>query len=744
MTALAASRPALDLHRFDRRGLRVAAGARVALAVAVAITAGALSHHLGGAIEAAIGAIIAGMSSLEGAYRSRIVTMVVGAIVFAASATVGATLGHVLVAEMAILAIWGLAAGWAVALGPAAGVIGLEAVLGVVLFADQHLALGPALVAGWWTLAGGLGELLLVGFALPFVRSPMERTAAATLLAERASTLRAIGSAPPSVLDLEGSETLRQALREPQPFSDPAILDALRSIADEAERIRLEAAAIATARTHVQVALDDDVPDARIVADAIDTALTALADGLDVLARRLMTQRHHEPPPTIARILGVALWTLERAGDDHGALGEGAREATVAIENLAASLRSLDHLGAVVLGRAAPMRRADGTNLRVEGELRASLHDAMATLRRSLAPSSEVGHHGARVAATLVVAVALAASLPVAHRYWLPLTVIFVLRPDFTTTLRRAFARSMGTVIGVGLVTALLALTHPSTVTLAAASVALAGLAIATQRANYLLFSFAVSSLVVVLLAFTGAPALGLAIDRSVYTVLGSLLAVMAVIAWPSWERGRVGERLATLLEADAQHAALLGSAWESGTPTARVAVTDARRRARLARQRAEASVSRWLDEPRHSGSDPVNDDERVLGVLAAVRRYVWSALVLDRLLDLERTTPAPSVPLGRLGNDLADLLQSCAAAARGDRFAVDVARARTTQIELATALLASESSAPHVSERNRVIMRETDRMVAAATTIAHLLAVSTRPRDREGPEDRGLAHDAR
>ena len=86
------------------------------------------------------------------------------------------------------------------------------------------------------------------------------------------------------------------------------------------------------------------------------------------------------------------------------------------------------------------------------GEL---LRDPIAILRANLTPDSAIVRHAVRVA-VLVAGSDLVVRLAGFDRgYWVPLTVLVVLRPDFAATLQRSVLRTVGTVAGLLAATAL-------------------------------------------------------------------------------------------------------------------------------------------------------------------------------------------------------------------------------------------------------------------------------------------------
>ena len=137
--------------------------------------------------------------------------------------------------------------------------------------------------------------------------------------------------------------------------------------------------------------------------------------------------------------------------------------------------------------------------------------DRLATLRANLNLSSESCRHGMRLAATLGVAVGLSRALRLPHHYWLPLTVMIVLKPDFGATFTRGISRIIGTLVGAGLVTVALAELRPGRFELAVLVLVWCVVANLLLFANYAIYTVCISSLVVTLLAFVGEPELSIA-----------------------------------------------------------------------------------------------------------------------------------------------------------------------------------------------------------------------------------------
>jgi uncharacterized membrane protein YccC len=136
--------------------------------------------------------------------------------------------------------------------------------------------------------------------------------------------------------------------------------------------------------------------------------------------------------------------------------------------------------------------------------------------------------------------------------------------------------------------------------------------------------------LIVVLLTFEGISPGETMAARAVGTSLGSALALIAYVVWPTWERGRVGTALATMLSAYRRY--FLAVLDES--PRVR---DDVRRASRSARSNAQASLDRLRGEP-HRNARLVALSE---GVFANANRFVRAAMALEAIRLTSGIVPA-------------------------------------------------------------------------------------------------------
>ena len=725
----------------DRSKLALVPAARCALGIAIPLVIGDLSGHLLVGVDGAVGALTAGMASLQGTYRSRVKIMTFAAAAFAVSAFVGATVGHLQGPDIGVTAVWGIAAGLLVMFGEAPGVVGLQAVIGLVVFSQFSFSPEQAALNAFWALCGGTIQILLVALTWPLQRFPVERAASNDAYRLLAAHLRSLASDPSALLDPGVLDTLRTALVETQPWGERAAAAAYQALADEAERIRLEVAGIARTRARLahasSVATPAETAGMLEAARYLEEAIIASAGVLAGAAAALGDGRSASADPEDRERYRAAIEQL-RAIADH--IEPSARatvtHAIAGLTALAGQLRSVIQLTAVAAGdQAAPSEVTASTSgppawsRARPSPLAGTTGGRLELVRANLTLTSEVFRHAIRVGVALAVAVAISHLFPLGHGYWLPMTVMIVLKPDFAATLSRGLGRSVGTLLGAGLVTLLLAALAPSPTGLIVLTVALYAASVAVLRANYVLYSVGIASLVVVLLAFTGSPAASLAGDRVFYTLLGALLALAAYVAWPTWERARVADRLADLVEVDGRYGTALLHAWADPASADRGTLQRLRLVARLARSNAEASVERWLSEPagRQPPSPNALDAETAQGILAEVRRYIWGALVLHGQLP----SSGPVRPdLHRLGDETEKAMGAVAGALRTGSTSADYPPLRATQVALAAHLRGASAEVvadPTSTALDMVVLSETDLMVNAVDTLAHLVGAGLR-----------------
>jgi hypothetical protein len=161
-------------------------------------------------------------------------------------------------------------------------------------------------------------------------------------------------------------------------------------------------------------------------------------------------------------------------------------------------------------------------------------------LRANLTLASPVARHALRFGVALAVGVAIyrVAGMKV-HGYWIPLTILFVLRPERDETDRRLLLRAVGTVAGLALATALAVAFDGAEVPIAIVLSLAAALSLGLITVQYALFTAAITTYVVLLSDTLGEARLHAAGQRLLGTAVGIVVAYLAFRIYPGPGEGR-------------------------------------------------------------------------------------------------------------------------------------------------------------------------------------------------------------
>src|SRR5579875_1839645 len=575
---------AFDRSQLDWRfALRVTAGVAIALLVPFSL------GRVAAGFPAAFGALAAGFASQQGVYRTRAAAMLWTASAMAFSTFIGGLAGHSLAALVAMTALWGYGYGIIASLGPAATTIGINSVLAMIIYGHFPTTPPEALLQGGLVLTGGLVQTFLIVIVWPLRR----------FTAERVSLARGEPGLPISA----PLATVRQTLADPQPFARRGDIAIFQALVDELERIRNGLGALATDR---------------IVASrtrGIDEFALGAAGILEEIASALLAAK--EPVDT-----GNEWLRLRAAEDRLENLDETGAHVRSEVHAIAGQLRSAWRLATLPADVPVPSpARA------VPTPALPRVADTIATLRANLTQRSPYGRLAPRVAGTLAVATILGGVLPTEHGYWIPMTAAILLRPDFSQTALRGIARVGGTLVGAAFATVITEHVRPGAETYVALAIFFAGAGYFVFKANYALFTVAITAYVAFALALLGQAPTEALRDRVLGTVVAGILTGIAVFVWPTWESARARTALADLLDAQRIYLGAVLRAYVNPAAYDAAAIARAQRTAWSLRTNAEASIDRMLGEP---GRTHAIEPRRALGILAATRRVGLASLSLN------------------------------------------------------------------------------------------------------------------
>lgn len=661
------------------------------MAVALPLVGGLLAGQPLLGVAASIGAQPVGFASRLGVYRTRVAAMLLTALGMAFSAFVGSVTGGHAVENVLAAGVWGLAFGLLASLGSTATMVGINSCIALAIFSQFQYGPGQAALVAALVFAGGVLQTLLLVLVWPLQGFSAERRVLASAyraLADYAANITVDELVAP---DPNTFATLKATLADPQPFARRGESVAFEVLLDEAERIRGMLGALTIDR--YTLTTDGRVEEAATVATLGITVQSVLAEIAAALAGDRVPQDDGK-------------WrTLDRA--------MAALDATAARRTAADAQALLGQLRAAWRAAQAPERGApaDPVARRPSRLFATPFSEAFATLRANCSLESEFAQHAIRLSAALMLATGAAHGFKLDRGYWAPLTLVLVLRPDFSTTFSRGVARIIGTLLGALLASSIVALFHPGPIAYLIFTVAFVAISYVVFDASYALFTVAITGYVVFLLAFGGLPEHRALLDRIYATLVGGTLALVAYAVWPTWSRELVPARLAEMLERQRTYVQLLFVAALDPPACDERAIHTAQLAVWLARTNAEVSVDRLVNEPVRPKGVSVH---AALGILAASRRLGLAALALRAHLPLT----AVDVPRDRLAALVAALdgaLAILATALRERTDPPELPPLRDLHVALAKSIAADRDDAAE-------LVWETDVMVDAVNTMADVL----------------------
>lgn len=292
----------------------------------------------------------------------------------------------------------------------------------------------------------------------------------------------------------------------------------------------------------------------------------------------------------------------EALSDLHASLEHLRIQSNPAWKGLLRSLRALaTNLGTLdrLLSDASnPDTLAEATDSSLLDRSPRSLKDVWLRLRQHLTPTSLLFRHALRLPLALTVGYVMVHLIHPSQGYWIILTTLFVCQPSYGATRRKLGQRIIGTAIGLTVGWALFDL-FPSPVVQSLFAVA-AGLVFFVNRTTrYTLATAAITLMILFCFNQTG-NGYGLFLPRLLDTLLGSLIAGLAVFLFlPDWQGRRLNKVLANTLSCSSAYLRQILRQYAEGKRddlTYRLA----RRNAHNADAALSTTLSNMLLEPGH------------------------------------------------------------------------------------------------------------------------------------------------
>ncbi len=277
-------------------------------------------------------------------------------------------------------------------------------------------------------------------------------------------------------------------------------------------------------------------------------------------------------------------------------------------------------------------------------------------IRNSLTFRSSSFRHALRLGVASALGGLLASAEHLARGYWIPMTVVIVLKPNFGGTMQRSVQRITGTILGA-LLAALIMLGSPEPWLLWSVLPALVFATFALRNVNYTLFSLALTPTVLLMLDIAHPISVTDSFLRVLYTIIGSILALLSgYLLFPLWERHRLPIVIAEALRAEA---AFLRALRDAMLGKKERPISEFRQDAAIAVSNASTAGQRLLSEPADRRGDveaslaAVNYSRRILHALAAISDYPTRKSIRFKSEELTGFFQALAQALDDLANSL-------------------------------------------------------------------------------------------
>ncbi|MEV0265162.1 FUSC family protein [Streptomyces sp. NPDC050617] len=534
------------------------------------------------AVSSAFGAFSAGIATFQRSWRPRPVL----ALAVAAGLAISTFLGYLVAAHpvgfAVLLAVWTLLAGMAWAVGPVSGLVASQMVAVMLVTVTLPTSILGALQHAGVIACGGLVQAALI-VLFPIRPWGIQRDALADALAAEADYARRLRHDPVAPFDPQplmdarsaAAVTPRQAKRRPQQLSGYRGL---------AERVRPVLASLADP----VVGAPAEGPERDRARDLLGAAGTVL----DAVAHAIRWGKPLRLPAEAMAVLEVP----ESGPVLHGAARRSALRLIALLGDVVDSTDGPVEVAAPAVGEGGRrhLRRTTMTGF---------VPVALRALRREARWTSPVARHAVRVSAVASVGYVVGHNLPLGHGYWAPMASVMVMRPDFAQTYSRGVARFMGTLVGVLIGGAVMALVHPGMYVCAVFAVLSVTLQYLLLRTGYIVLSACISAYVVFLLGIAGTEWSQTVLSRVALTLLGGVLALIAYALFPAWETPRLRDRLAEWLEASGRYSVAVLSLFAQPAARPPRRVRESLLDTRAARAAWEQIAARAEKEPvRHRG----------------------------------------------------------------------------------------------------------------------------------------------
>ncbi|OYD89295.1 hypothetical protein CDG77_19190 [Nostoc sp. 'Peltigera membranacea cyanobiont' 213] len=245
------------------------------------------------------------------------------------------------------------------------------------------------------------------------------------------------------------------------------------------------------------------------------------------------------------------------------------------------------------------------------------------TLRQNFTFESVLFRHALRLALIVTFAELLASILPLPRGYWITLTALVALKPNFGGTSETTVQRVIGTILG-GIIGISLILLLKNTLAIAVCFLLLVFVAMAVRSLSYSIFIILLTPAIILLLNLISEGGWEIGVLRIVDSLIGGVLALLgSYLLFPSWERQQLPAQLEKTIRANLAYFQQVIANYLHLQPDASINML--RHQAALENVNANAAAQRLFSEPRHIQGEI----EPVMTLITYIRGFFSSVTTL-------------------------------------------------------------------------------------------------------------------
>jgi uncharacterized membrane protein YccC len=281
----------------------------------------------------------------------------------------------------------------------------------------------------------------------------------------------------------------------------------------------------------------------------------------------------------------------------------------------------------IALQRGTVAKPADRTSLfEVVPPKLPAFSSILEPLRNNLTVQSVLFRHALRLAIVATIAEILASLLQIPRGYWITLTAVVALKPNYGGTSQMTLQRVIGTVLGGVIGIAIVTLIH-NPWAIGTCLLLLIMTAVAVRPLSFSLFITLLTPAIILLLNVTSQSGWQIGVMRIADSLLGGGLALLgSYLLFPRWERQQLPAQLQTTIRANlAYFQQVVAICLHSNEGASVDAIARLRRQAALENTNTAAAAQRLFSEPRHIRGEV----ESITALIFYIRRFFNSVTAL-------------------------------------------------------------------------------------------------------------------